>query len=716
MPENKTTDLDDLIGGPIKEDDTQKIVQWTPQEGALDFAGRGYFVLPTRRNMQSRKTLTATWDDASNDPAVIREWASKWPKANYAVHLERSGLVCLDLDDKHKNQDAEAALLRLQEAGKCPETLIVRTRSGGYHVYFNRPEGDLSNLQELPGFPGIEFKANAIMTIAGSFYANGAEYRVVTNGTIADCPGFDLHPVKVSSYSGLSVQPTGGPIVPGQRNTTLTSLAGSMRRRGMSAEAILAALLVENRKCDPPLPDSEIQAIAVSVGSYTPTSDADILAPNLTDVGNAERLHMLYGDVARWVYPWDQAVVWTGKRWEKDGRGLLHAMAHAVVKRLYMAAFTMEDRDEAVKVSKKALSFESSSRIAAMIHEAGPRMAVGVDELDVDPMLFNCANGTVNLVTGKLQAPDPADMITKLSPVPLDPDAECPRWDSFLLEVMNDDTEMVAFLQRSVGLALTGDSTEDHFWFLYGSGRIGKTVFLETVHALLGDYAQSTRIETVLLSRTDQVPNDIAALAGARFVSATEASKSRQFDVGRIKMLTGGDTVRGRFLYQEEFDFKPQLKLWIAANNQPGINEQTRAIWERLLLVPFTQVFTGSKADKQLEQKLLKEAPGILQWAIRGCRHWLEDGLGIPGPVKDATETYRLDEDALEEFVASRLQADPDGWVLSHALYEQYLFHCETTGIKRPWSHIRFSKEMAERGYRKERTRAGAVWYGIKVG
>ncbi len=685
----------------------------TAHKGALAFAAKGFPVLPTERNQQTRHVLTLSWSAATTNIDTIGEWNRKWPKANYAVHLEKAGLVCLDLDAKHENQDADAAMARLKKQGKLPETLIVRSQSGGFHIYFKRPAGKLKNLTELPGFPGIEFKANAIMTLPGSFYKNGASYEVVTNGVIATCPDFDLDTAQMPGKPAF--QPHDG-IPEGQRNSTLTSLAGAMRRKGSSPKAILAALSAENGRCDPPLPLAEVATIAGSVSAYEPEAASAFLDLHLTVVGNAKRLHMMYGAVARWVYPWRQAIVWTGTRWEKDESGHMHRMAHTVVHRLYMAAFGMADTKEAAKVARKALGFEMTSRINGMIEEARPLMQIDVTSLDQHPMLLNTAAGTIDLSDGSVRTASASDLITKISPVAYDPDAMCPRWKKFLLEIMNGDEEMVAFLRRSVGLSLTGDTRDDYFWFLWGAGRNGKTVFLETIERLLGDYAQRTPIETILAGKYDQIPNDIATLAGARFVAATEAGKARRFDVGRLKMLTGGDTVSARFLYKEFFSFKPQFKLWVAANNQPAIDEQSAAIWERLLLIPFRRQFIGANDDKGLEEKLIAELPGILNWAIAGCREWLEFGLLVPKPVKEATEEYRRDEDLLDDFIrANIVKDDASEGIYSQKLFDIYLAHCEDTGVKRSWSQARFSREMKERGYAKERRRAGIVWSGIKI-
>src|SRR5262249_27264471 len=156
---------------------------------------------------------------------------------------------------------------------------------------------------------------------------------------------------------------------------------------------------------------------------------------------------------------------------------------------------------------------------------------------------------------GALRPHERGDRLTKLAPVAYDPDATCPQWEAFLARVMDGDADLVAFLQRAVGYSLTGDTSEHAMFLLYGTGRNGKSTFLETVRALLGDYAKRIQTETLTATRHEGPRNDVARLKGARFASASETEEGRSLAESLVKDMTGGDTLAARFLYSEAFEF-----------------------------------------------------------------------------------------------------------------------------------------------------------------
>jgi putative DNA primase/helicase len=214
------------------------------------------------------------------------------------------------------------------------------------------------------------------------------------------------------------------------------------------------------------------------------------------------------------------------------------------------------------------------------------------------------------------------DLITKLAPVDYVPQAQCPEWEKFLDRIMAGNRALIAFLQRAVGYALTGDTREQVLFVLYGTGANGKTTFLETVRAMLGDYAMHTNFSAFLQSEHSTARNDLARLAGARFVSASEVQGGRRLSEDVIKQITGGDTVTARYLYHEFFEYRPQCKLFLAVNHRPVIRGTEHAIWRRVHLIPFTVTIPNEEQDKTLGEKLRAELPGILNWATQGCRDW----------------------------------------------------------------------------------------------
>ncbi len=350
--------------------------------------------------------------------------------------------------------------------------------------------------------------------------------------------------------------------------------------------------------------------------------------------------------------------------------------------------------------------------IAAARTEEG--IAVTPSAFDRDPWLLNVANGTLDLRSGVLRPADRADRLTKLAPVAYDPAARCPTWLTFLDRVLDGKAEVIAFLQRAVGYSLTGDISEHCLFLLFGTGRNGKSTFLETLSATLGDYAMTTPTDTLLVRREGGIPNDLARLPGARLVSASESEAGRNLAEALVKQLTGGDTISARFLQAEFFDFKPSFKLWFRTNHKPTIKGTDDGIWSRIKLIPFTQRIPDSEMDKRLPERLVAELPGILTWAIDGCLAWQREGLGTPTAVAQATAEYRGEMDVLATFLADCCEVGPDHRCTAKELYGAYTRWAEESG-ERVASQKAFGLRLAERGFVSARAHGGVrLWAGLK--
>jgi putative DNA primase/helicase len=341
-------------------------------------------------------------------------------------------------------------------------------------------------------------------------------------------------------------------------------------------------------------------------------------------------------------------------------------------------------------------------------------IVVRVDELDARPWLFNVANGVLDLEHETLRAHDPVDMLTKRSPVVYDPQAKAPRWEEFLERVV-PSSEVREFLQRAAGYSLTGLAVEQVLFLLYGVGANGKTTFLEVIRAVAGDYGQQTPAATLLSRRGDGVPNDVARLRGARFVSAVETEANRTLAEALVKRLTGGDKIAARFLFKEFFEFDTEFSLWLATNHRPRVRGTDHAIWRRILLVPFTTVIPDDQQDKQLTATLIaKELPGILAWAVRGCTVWREHGLDPPREVTGATTEYRAEQDILGDFIADMCDVVADDVESAKNLYDAYRRWCDGNG-ERPETQKQFGIALAERGFEPTRTRTERQYKGLKL-
>jgi len=435
-----------------------------------------------------------------------------------------------------------------------------------------------------------------------------------------------------------------------------------------------------------------------------------------TDAGNAQALALLHADY-RFRYDHDKCkwLIWNGKFWERDKDDEVDRAALETARARLMAAMAGSETDE--DDITWALGSESVSRRQAMLRSAQSirTLATTSADYDRDPFLLTVGNGTLNLNTGKLQPFRASDLITHATDVLYKEDAPSPRWQQFLTEVFADDHEVIQFVQKAVGYSLTGDTREQCLFILWGNGANGKSTFLETIIRLLGTLAATTPFSTVMVQRNPGGPrNDLAALHGARLVKASEAEQKNVFAESTVKEITGGDTITARFLFKEHFSYKPSWKLWLASNFRPDIRGTDDAIWRRIRLIPFTRQFSGTNKDAGLREKLERELPGILAWAVRGCLDWQRHGLKPPHPVESATLEYRQESDLLGRFIRDRCDLSQNCEIAAKELYEGFVEWCVKRQEK-PLATNQFAMKLAERGIKRKRIRSGVVYLGVAL-
>jgi len=457
-----------------------------------------------------------------------------------------------------------------------------------------------------------------------------------------------------------------------------------------------------------------------------------------SDLGNAERLVREHGADLRFVPGWGVWLVWTGVRWAIDDLGGAMRAAKATARTLLaeatedanaanrrLAASPEDDLARAAKSAAEqkvrwAIRSQSARSLESMVRIASSDGAVVVShtQLDADPWLLNCTNGTIDLRTGELRAHDRDDLITKLAPVAYDASAQCPTWEAFLARCMGGDATLITYLGRIIGYALTGSTREHILVFFYGAGANGKSTFLTTVQRIMGDYASGAARGLLFGSRGDRHPTELASLHGKRFVVAPEIEAASSFDEALVKDLTGGDVVTARRMREDFWSFVPTHKLFIAGNHRPTVRGDDLGIWRRLRLVPFTVTIPANERDARLPEKLAAELPGILAWAVRGALEWQRDGLGDPLAVTEATEAYRADSDTVGDFFASRLTFDPNGRIARKALRDLY----ESWSGENGYDHLVGPKKLAER-LRSHGVKEGAIrtpsgprdgWHGVR--
>jgi putative DNA primase/helicase len=332
-------------------------------------------------------------------------------------------------------------------------------------------------------------------------------------------------------------------------------------------------------------------------------------------------------------------------------------MKHTI-RSIYREVRCIDDPRERAEVSEFVLRSENHARLrgALAVAESELPLVLPSGELDARPMLFNAANGTIDLTTGVLREHRSEDHLTRVSPVCYRAGASAPVWDTFLNRITGADRSLAGFLQRAVGYSLTGSTSEEKLFFAHGPAASGKSTFLEAIRAVMGEYAVSADFDT-FLRRTGGggVRNDLARLAGARFVTGVEVDRGREFAAATVKQLTGGDTISARYLYREFFDFQPQFKLWLAGNDRPRVDADDEGMWRRILQLPFTHSIPPKERDPHLKQQLRYDPDvqaAILTWAVEGCLAWQQHGLEVPDIVSGYTQEYRQENDPVADFLA----------------------------------------------------------------
>jgi P4 family phage/plasmid primase-like protien len=375
-------------------------------------------------------------------------------------------------------------------------------------------------------------------------------------------------------------------------------------------------------------------------------------------------------------------LVWNAGRWQMDAELLAEDLIKRELKqmgieRLRSAGASAGERKKAEEEARAICAAGKVNAVAQLVR-SDRSIAIGVSALDHDPWLLNTPGGLVDLRSGDVLPADPDALATKITAVPADFSAECPRWQAFLREATGGDADLALYLQRLAGYCLTGSTREQHLTFIHGPGGNGKSVFLNVLTGILGDYAETAAMDTFTAQRGSQHSTDIASLSGARLVTASETESGKRWDEQRVKGLTGGEPVKARFLYQNNFTFLPQFKLVFVGNHRPELRDVDAAMRRRIHIVPF--VSAPVVVDRELGAKLREEWPAILAWMVRGCLAWEAEGLNPPESVREATEEYFADEDAIGRWMRDCLDSIPTARETTQGLFRSWQEWAEQTG------------------------------------
>lgn len=446
---------------------------------------------------------------------------------------------------------------------------------------------------------------------------------------------------------------------------------------------------------------------------------------SLDDTGNAERMFVNYGKRLRYCYVEKAWYYWDERRWCRDITGTIDRVADDsldVMQNELEIYKQIDQRNppESGQSMEKAFqrhikTSRSSKAKTAMKKELQHKVPIVLSQFDRDKYILNTPSGIISLKENIVRPHDIEKYITKLTGTGIS-DKGCPQWEAFLDTIFCGDREMIRYIQKAVGYSLSGSTSEQCVFFLYGTGRNGKSTFLDTIRAMMGDYAANAQPETIMVSQknTGGARSDIARLKGARFVTTVEPNEGMRLDEGLIKQLTGGDPVTARFQYSQEFEFTPEFKIWMATNHKPIIRGTDTGIWRRIHLVPFTAAIPENKVDRSLPYKLRKELPAILKWAVDGYALYKSEGLRMPSAVVTAVEDYRREMDVISAFLTACCTVG-GGSEQSSVLYAVY---CRWASDNNEYkmSHTRFTTELLKKdGIQREARRDGKYITGISI-
>ena len=437
----------------------------------------------------------------------------------------------------------------------------------------------------------------------------------------------------------------------------------------------------------------------------------------LDDTGNAQRLNDLCGDIVRYCYTDKRWMYYRDGKWHYDNKGVVLNYADEVLDVMKQEQKQWAELDGGSRLQdfqKHLKKTRSNASKRAMVKEFEHLVPIVPDDFDKHKTLINACNGVLNLEKSGIAEHSPDFYMTRMLGTSVSNNPKKPeKWLNFLNQIFNDDAELIYYVQKALGYSLSGLTSEQCVFFLYGTGRNGKSTFLEIVRMILGDYATNIQPESIMMKSPNSSANtDIARLKGARLVTSVEPNEGMRLNEGLVKQLTGDDMITARKLYGDEFEYRPEFKLWMATNHKPKIRGTDLGIWRRIHIIPFTVTIPEDKVDKNLTEKLNVELPDILAWAVEGYRQWAAEGLDKPKIIEDAIREYQNEMDVISAFLDSEY-VHQGGEVKSGTLYA---FYCRWADENNEYkmSNTKFGIEISKR-YNKIKKKDGRYYQGIST-
>ena len=489
------------------------------------------------------------------------------------------------------------------------------------------------------------------------------------------------------------------------------------RKTGTSTYGELTVSNAINRCTDVYDPQTQAKSdYSISIKGSTAAKPQKVYT--MDDTGNAQRLKDMFGEKIRYNYHDKKWIIYDGVKWSTDMTGIIWRLIDVCSEtmkkeRSYYENYDAENgTDLLTQFDKHVKKCRSNNAKRALEKEEQHLVSVTPGALDRHRNKLNTPSGIVDLKSFEITPNDPKAFFTKASGVKYVPAAECPQWEKFIDDIMGGDRELIHYLQKAAGYSLSGFTDEQCAFFCYGTGRNGKTTFLDVIRCIAGDYASNIQPETLMVRSAGSAANsDIARLKGARFVTSVEPNEGMRLNEGLLKQITGDDMITARKLYGDEFEFRPEFKLWMATNHKPMIRGTDTGIWRRIHLIPFTVQIPEERIDRKLKDKLMQEAEGILAWCMRGLDDYNREGLKKPLAVINAIEAYRTEMDVISRFLEECTVPAPCRCVKAKELYDVYSRWCESNGEYK-LTNTKFGIEITKH-YEKKKNNVGIVYVGM---
>lgn len=712
---------------------------------ALAFAGLGIPVFPCDPSDKAPRVQGDWRNSASIDEAQVKKWWKKQPDSIPAFSPGMVGLLVVDCD-RHGGPDGVEAFAALSAEHGDADHITVGTPSGGVHVYMRQnPDAPLGNSSR--GLPsGIDVRGvGGYVITPGALLPDGRSYAAADPATLLAArtiPEWLATTLNNNRDKEPAAKP--GPVTErerayaqkamegcckelssageGGRNSLLNAITYRLGRMGgagwIGQEKVETALLDACETNGLLADDGGDRKARATIRSGWRAGERDP-HPALPDTGMpyseislALRFAERYSRELRFIDDRGRWMGWDGKRWTDSKRYSAFTRVQQLCRDAAAEALACKavDMGGARKIE--------SGHVVTMVEKlarADPRLNVTSDMLDQHDWLLNTPGGVVDLRTGEIFQHDPDLLITKIAHATPDPHCPTPAWDAFQKRIAGGDQELVAFKLRWYGYSLTGVTREQKFVFGWGEGGNGKGTEASVVAGIMDDYSRVVPIMTLVQQRYDGHPTDLAGLAGARLVTASETPEGMNWDEVKIKTLTGGDKVTARFMRGDFFDFWPKFKLTVHGNNKPGLKSVDEAIRRRVLLVPYSVTISAHERDPELGEKLKAEWSGILHKLVQGALEWQQIGLAAPQAVIDATNAYLDDQDLIGQFLDEWCVTDLNGAAQSSELFEAWKEFCEEQGRRNVGQQKDFNDTLEKRGFEKQHGKKGKKFLGLRL-